>query len=128
MNPTPATVTVQPMQWGSLPYMGDADLVPFSGADAACFRDLRDVLKKHDALKRFGVFLIHKHFEIGADEELMECTDHPGRQLTINPRKKADIDPDTSIATNWIFTDTEEIAAACCSCARNENGHQGFHR
>lgn len=122
------TVTVQPMQWGPLPYMGDADLAAFSSADADCFRDIRDVLKKHGALQRFGVFLIHKHFEIGDDEEMVECTDHATRQLVIHPRRKDQIDPKTRIATNWIFTDTEEVAAACCTCARNENGHMGYHR
>jgi hypothetical protein len=116
------------MQWGSLPYMGEADLVPFSGADAECFRDIRDVLQRHGALKRFGVFLIHRHFDIADDEEMTECTDHEGRTLTITPRKKADIDPATSTPTNWIFTESEQVAAACCECARNTGGHLGRHR
>lgn len=122
------TVTVQPMQWGNLPYMGDPDLIPFSGDDAECFREVRDVLMRHGALKRFGVFLIHRHFDVADDEEMTECTDHAGRMLTIAPRKKVDIDPDVTIPTNWIFTETEEVAAACCTCARNSQGHQGYHR
>lgn len=123
------TVHVQPMQWGSLPNMGDADLQPFSPEqDHTLFRELRDVLRKHDALKRFGVFLIHKHFEVADDEEMTECTDHEARTLTILPRKKGEIDRDVTITTNWIFTETEQVAASCCSCAKNENGHLGTHQ
>ncbi|MFZ6769782.1 hypothetical protein ACO0LM_22240 [Undibacterium sp. Di26W] len=121
-------VQVQAMQWGDIPYMGSPELTPFSPDDGECFREIRDVLMRHGALKRFGVFLIHKHFDIADDEEMTECTDHAERQLTIAPRKKTEIDPEVTIPTNWIFTETEEIAAACCTCARNSQGHQGFHR
>lgn len=122
------TVQVQAMQWGDIPYMGSPKLQPFSPDDSECFREIRDVLARHRALKRFGVFLIHKHFDIDDDEEMTECTDQPGRLLTIAPRKKVEIDRDVTIPTNWIFTETEEIAAACCTCARNDQGHQGYHR
>ena len=121
-------INVQAMQWGDIPYMGSTDLQPFSQDDAACFKDIRDVLLKHNALKRFGVFLIHKHFEIADDEEMTECTEHADRRLTILPRKRTEIDRTVTIPTNWIFTATEEVAAACCTCARNDQGHQGFHR
>ncbi len=86
------------------------------------------MLVKHKALHRFGMFLIHKHFEVADDEEMTECTEHADRRLTIVPKKKDQIDRSVTIPTNWIFTETEEVAAACCTCARNENGHMGFHR
>lgn len=123
-----SAVQIQPMQWASIPYMGDADLEVFTDEDAACFKDIRDVLMKHNALHRFGMFLIHQHFEIADDEEMMECTDHDGRTLTIVPRKKSAIDRSVTVPTNWVFTTSEEVAIACCTCARNENGHQGYHR
>lgn len=122
------TIQVQAMQWGDIPYMGGPKLEVFTSKDAECFKDLREVLLKYGALKRFGVFLIHKHFEVAEDEELTECTDHDARKLTIIPRKKAEIDPEVTIPTNWIFTETEEVAAACCTCARNSGGHMGYHR
>jgi len=123
------TVQIQAMQWGDIPYMGNPDLVPFSEEnDAECFREIRDVLARYGALKRFGVFLIHKHFEVTEDEELTESTEHEGRRLVIVPKKRTEIDRSTVIETNWIFTDTENISAACCTCAKNANGHLGYHR
>lgn len=35
---------------------------------AACLAELREVLGKHDRLNRFGITLIHKHFELSEDE------------------------------------------------------------
>ena len=122
------TVQVQAMQWGEIPYMGSSELEVFTSSDAECFKDIRDVLVKHGALKRFGMFLIHKHFEVAEDEELTECTDHDARKLTILPRKKSGIVPSITTPTNWIFTETEEVAIACCTCLRNENGHLGTHQ
>lgn len=123
------TVQIQAMQWGDIPYMGNPDLVPFSEEnDAECFREIRDVLMRHGALKRFGVFLIDKHFDVAEDEELTEGTDHVGRVLTIAPRKKADIDSKETVPTNWVFTASDQIATVCCTCARNPSGHLGYHR
>ena len=123
-----STVHVQAMQWGNIPYMGSEELEVFSEKDAQCFKEIRDVLVKHNALHRFGMFLIHKHFEVAEDEEMTECTEHADRRLTIVPKRKDQIDRSITVPTNWIFTETEEVAAACCTCATNENGHMGFHR
>lgn len=123
------TINIQPMQWAAIPAMGSPELRPFSPEDdAECFRELRDVLKRHGALERFGVFLIHKHFDIAEDEQMTECTDHEGRQLVIEPRRTVDIDLDATMPTNWVFTDTDEVAMAYCTCARGPNGHYGYHR
>lgn len=122
------TLQVQAMQWANIPYMGDPDLEVLTDKDADCFRDIRDVLLKHSALHRFGMFLIHQHFEVAEDEALTELTDHEERTLTIVPRKKTEIDPRETVPTNWIFTATDEVATTCCTCARNSSGHLGYHR
>ncbi|MGC3983094.1 MAG: hypothetical protein QM808_17715 [Steroidobacteraceae bacterium] len=123
-----ATINVQAMQWADIPRMGSPDLEPFGDNDAACFKDIRDVLMKHGALKRFGVFLIHKHFEITDDEELTEGSEEEGRVLKIAPRLKSEIDPAMTIPTNWVFTETEDVAKIGCTCARNTSSHLGYHR
>jgi len=122
------SIQVQAMQWAGIPQMGSPDLETFSNKDAACFKDIRDVLVKHGALKRFGMFLIHKHFDMAADEELMETTDDTGRELTIAPVKASAIDPENSIVTNWIFTEDENRAKGYCTCARSTTSHLGYHR
>lgn len=123
-----AAIQIQPMQWGDIPYMGSEELEVFTEKDAACFKDIRDVLIKHNALDRFGMCLIHKHFEMAEDEELTELTDEQGRKLTIVPRKKSEIDPASTTPTNWRFTAANEQPMVGCTCARNTGGHLGYHR
>lgn len=122
------TILVQPMQWGNIPYMGAPDLITFSDDDSKCFRKIRDILKRHNPLECFGAFPTHKHFDVADDEEMTECTDHDGRMLTTAPSKTADIAPDVSIPTNGIFTETDEISAACCTCAQQPRAIRAFTR
>ncbi|MGA4472908.1 hypothetical protein ACPA2M_08030 [Ectopseudomonas chengduensis] len=121
-------LSIQPMQWSRIPTMGSEELEPFSLADAACFREIRDVLARHNALHRFGVFLIHKHFDIADDETLTEFTDEENRKLTITPIKKGWVDPAEVTPTNWIFSEKDETAIVVCTCAKYSGGHLGYHR
>ncbi|MFO3723167.1 hypothetical protein [Pseudomonas sp. HLMP] len=121
-----SNVSVQPMQWK--PVEDISSVSPFSPEDAECFRELRDVLQKYDALDRFGISLIHRHFDISEDEEMMEYTDHENRILVVKPVKKSEIDWNFTTITNWRLTEGAEVAVVGCTCARNSNGHLGYHR
>jgi len=61
---------------------------PFSEKDQACVTDIISVLRKHNALKRFGITLLHQHFPIDDDEVFLETCDRENRALTIRPVKK----------------------------------------
>ena len=119
-------MTVQRMQWKPI---ADINEVPkFTEADRECFTEIRDVLKKHNCLDRFGVMLVHRHFDINDDEEMMEYTDFDNRVLTIKPVKKADIDYNEVTTTNWKFTEGNEVVVCGCVCARTPSSHLGYHR
>jgi len=77
------------------------------------------VLQRYGALDRFGISLIHRHFDIADDEELMEYTDVEQRTLTVKPVKKSDIDWQHTTITNWKLTEGEEVARIGCGCASN---------
>lgn len=119
-------VNIQPMQWKPVADISAVD--PFSPDDAACFRELRDVLLKYNALNRFGITLIHRHFDIAPDEEMMEFTDAENRTLIVKPVKLSDINWKNTTVTNWRLTDGDEVATVGCVCARNASGHLGYHR
>lgn len=120
------TVNVQPMQWK--PVEDIAAVSPFSPEDAECFRELRDVLHKYGALDRFGISLIHRHFDVEADEEMVEFTDLESRTLTVRPVKKSEIDWKSATVTNWKLTQGGGIAATRCVCTRNLSSHFGTHQ
>jgi len=78
-------IRLKATKWAQLP---DANQVQgISDSDSECIRDLRDVLKKHDALGRFGIELLHQHFKIEDDEFLLETTDVTKRIQLIRPVK-----------------------------------------
>lgn len=121
-----SNVSVQPMQWK--PVEDISVVSPFSPEDAECFKELRDVLQKYGALDRFGISLIHRHFDVAEDEEMMEYTDLESRTLVVKPVKKSEIDWNHTTITNWRLTQGEDVAVVGCGCATNSNGHLGYHR
>jgi hypothetical protein len=70
--------------------------------DAAVIDKVRAVLEEHGALDRFGLTLLHSHFDIGDDEVLVERVDAETRTLTIRPEKKAVLDEEADpVVTSW---------------------------
>ncbi|WP_086829611.1 hypothetical protein [Allokutzneria sp. NRRL B-24872] len=116
-----------------LPVLPDIDEVPpLSEADRPCFDELRAVLAKHDALGRFGVALLHEHFEVADDEILVETIDVATRTLTSRPEKIADLGAYTSVETSWRLDDPDTIPMARCTSACRpasftESRHKAVH-
>ncbi len=116
---------INAMEWGAVKDIDDVQ--KFSTADEECFKELRDVLEKYDALERFGINLIHKHFDLDDDEEMVEFTDHENRMLVIKPMKKADLAKTPVTVTNWQLCKGEKVSRRVCTCARTSQGHTGGH-
>jgi hypothetical protein len=75
-------------------------VAPLSTDDLECMNEIRGVLIRRGKSERFGVTLLHKHFDLKSDETLVETTDSKARAMVLQP---AIIDPsDTSaIDTQW---------------------------
>jgi len=94
-----ADIVIQPMQWAELKDLGDVK--PLSEADENLMRDLRDVLRKHGATERFGITLLHKHFDLMDSEMLLESTDVRARKLILHAVPSDHGAP--CISTSWKF-------------------------
>jgi hypothetical protein len=92
-------MTIQPMQWAALPDLQDAP--PIDDADLACLHELRDVLARHGKLERFAVHLVHRHFDLGEGEVLIERPDPDGRTQHVTVGRLDD-EPDAR-PTTWLF-------------------------
>jgi hypothetical protein len=94
------------------------DVRPVGPADRACLTELRAVLARHAALDRFGITLLHDHFPMGDDEQLMETCDPATRTLTIRPEALDEIDHRSGsvIETMWHFDPVSEDALAGLVC------------
>jgi hypothetical protein len=102
---------------------------PLTDEDHETLQMVREVLRKRNAIDKFGVTLLHDHFEVNEDEVLLETTDPITRVQTIKPYrneelKEADITKDGFMQTNWRFDANDPMNLMCliyCSSA------EGFH-
>lgn len=102
------------------------EVEPYGPADDACFEELRTVLERHGALNRFGITLLHQHFEVGKHEVLVESIDKINRILTSSPLPTTDAEG--SVDTSWRLG-TKKSQKKCeskCRTGKDDDGKQ-FH-
>ena len=121
------TVQLQTIQWSTLPEIDE--VAPLDDKDAEVLSELREVLIRHGKTERFGVCLLHKHFDLRDDEVLMETTDERTRvsTLSVEPRG-ARTTP--AIETMWRFSSRPDIVAGqkCLQQCDYAGGHKRVHR
>lgn len=92
------------------------EVTPLGEADRACLDALRAVLKQHGSCDRFGITLLHQHFPIAEDEQLIETCDVPERTLTIRPETRRTLPEGRVIETSWRFDDTTDDVLESLVC------------
>ena len=106
----------------TLPDIDEVD--PRSATDSACLDEIRQVLIRYGAAERFGVSLLHQHFEVGNDEILVEECDSVARTLVIRPRKTSEMEGVKRIETNWrLDSDTSLLACVQVCSYGQDNRH-----
>ncbi len=66
--------------------------VDFDETDQKCFEEIRKVLFKFKREKKFGINLLHKHFNLKDGEIIMEVQDIENRKLTSSPVTKQQLE------------------------------------
>jgi len=99
---------------------------PRSEDDEVCIQDIKAVLEKHGKIDRFGLTLLHKHFEIEEGEVLVEETDESTRTQTIQPFKRSEISG-TILETAW-HLGSNSIGLTCIqTCVSYSDKHRYQH-
>jgi len=119
------SVVLSPLQWSSLEDIDDVR--PIDDSDAACLEEIRLVLSRHKSLDRFGIALLHSHFQVGDDEMMLETTDVGQREHWVRPVKKSDLEQAGLEPQTTIVCFDERGAAQYCACMRDKDGHTGGH-
>ncbi len=101
------------------------DVKPLSSEDQPLVTELTEVLKKYNALDRFGITLLHQHFNIANDEILMEETDVTSRTHIIRPVARKGINENDTIQTTWRLDCG--TAVQICVCQRDSKGYHSSH-
>lgn len=95
-----------------LPHQHDVDH-ELSESDILCLRELKSVLDRYGNAKRFGVTLLHRHFDVEDDEIPMEEVNVHTRTSTIRMRRISEV-KETSIVTAWRLDGPEPQPVARC--------------
>lgn len=122
-----SSVTIAPLQWAQLKDIEDVE--PLGDADTACLLDILSVLSKHGMAERFGVALLHSHFEMSEDEVLMEETDKESRTLISRAVKQSEAGG-SGVPTVWMLREGDATVSIRCRsyCWKTLLGHSIRHR
>jgi hypothetical protein len=98
--------------------------------EAVAFAELRAVLARYGLLEKYGITLLHKHFELADDEILVEYTDMETWTLTAKPTKVGKFPKNELVETTWALG-LDETAMSCVTSCRyyaGSNTHAVEHR
>lgn len=98
--------------------------------DQPLFDEIRTVLEKHGALHRFGVTLLHKHFDVFDGERMVEVCDEEKRTLTLRPVTDPLGEDETYVETNWRFDTGSQVVKQLCfaDCLKSGKVHKEIHK
>ena len=85
-----------------------------SNSDNECIKDIVNVLKKHNCLDRFGLTLLHSHFDLEENEVLAETNNPICRTLLVEPIEKNDLENFNYYETAWRFDDGQPTPTCVC--------------
>ena len=118
-------IELKTIQWRELPDINDVEQI--NDKDYAVLEELRSVLVRHGYTDRFGVTLLHKHFDLNEDEVLMERTDEVARVSTLSVETR-NYSSKATIETMWKFGKTIVGATVCRQMCDYNKGHKRVHK
>ncbi len=118
-----SAINLETVQWSSLKDIDEVEAI--NEKDHSVLIELKQVLLKHGYTNRFGVCLLHKHFDILQDEIVMENTDVDARVSVLSVEK--DNGSANSIETMWKFSNEPQAITKCVQRCNYNNGHKSVH-
>jgi hypothetical protein len=116
-----STLALESVQWADLNHI--ADVRPIDETDAPCLEEVRAVLEKHNALDRFGIALLHNHFDLADDEMMLETTDADRREHLVRPVKDSYPQEHGFTAQTTIVSFDANGYSQRCGCDPRTSGH-----
>ena len=113
---------MQAFQWSKFPRINAVEH-NLNDQDKECLREVAAVLKKHSREWRFGVSLLHSHFDVADDEVLLETNDPKDQSLWIRPVPKAQVADDQIVATAWCLASGEPQMGCVCKKLGGDHVH-----
>ncbi len=98
---------------------------PLGPEDDAVMADLHRTLERHGALDRFGISLLHQHFDLEEGEIMLEETNKAERLQQMRVVQAADLENVANIATAWSLESGMPLMRCTCQQSGGEHQHLG---
>jgi hypothetical protein len=99
-------------------------------SEAGLFGEIREILKRYGAEKKYGLALLHKHFDLAEDEVLVEYTDVENRTLITKPAPRSEVTGNV-IETVWSLESGDmnmtTVCVGFCYYYPTSGSHFGEH-
>lgn len=103
---------LQTKNWNDLSKFEDVHKI--TTTDDLCLKEIQQVVEKYGLSSKFGVALLHKHFDIGEDEILLEKNDPITRSLITQPVKASEAQNESFATTIWRFDGGNRYGCSFC--------------
>lgn len=120
-------LVLESVQWSTLDHVDE--IQPINEGDLAVLEEIRAVIDRHGYHNRFGIALLHKHFDVHDGEVALEETDEEARVSTVRVVED-DGDDANRIGTMWRFKKGTADPVSVTVCARQCSyslGHKNVH-
>ncbi|MBL7821435.1 MAG: hypothetical protein JNL65_12535 [Saprospiraceae bacterium] len=96
--------------------------------DADCLAELKEIILKYGKENKFGISLLHKHFDLLEDEMLVETINVKDRVLTTTPVHVDEQRKNSLVQTVWCFSKDQSLVKGCeFFCPTDDKGrHRGY--
>ena len=85
-------------------------------SEASLFGEIRELLKRYGVEKKYGLALLHKHFDLADDEVLMEYADVENRTLITRPAPRSAASAGNAVETVWSLESGNATTACALFC------------
>lgn len=114
-----------PVEWSSVRHIDDIE--PLKDDDFDVLTKIGELLRKRGKEGRFGVSLLHKHFDLQPGEIMYEETDLANRRLVSKIVSEKAYAQDNVIETMWRFPQGIEAGTVCSVICSYNAGHKSCH-
>ena len=111
------TITIQPFIWNELSHLTSETSI--DETDEKCLEEVRSVLERYGRISKFGMALLHKHFEVHEGEVLVEYPDSKNRTLLTQAFTEEQTKSMNLMPTIWRFDGG--TGYGCSYCNRNHH-------
>ncbi len=93
------------------------ELQGLDDTDRACMGEIREVLRKYGKIERFGLQFLHRHFDVGPEEILVERSDPDARSMVLQVLRRNEIKNEEHVDTAWHLGRSPPVSLVKCRSA-----------